>query len=865
MVSESLLLSQGYLREIGDAKPFGELCSLLLYSITAGNAELNQLNCLDILGRLYESTNKIFAMSQLGSVAPSHEQAVCSIHSRLLTSALVLISEVDNLSQDELTSDATMKYNYIRIGFADIAVKSLQSMQYVQLDGDDKEIVEDGFVPSKFGFSFDGTTNASFQVLRSSLLLLVSLVPSTLGSNTKLGDYQLLTYGNDFAACLKERNAIDSLLHHLGVASDMSSLTYQVVYNGKSTHEVEIIHNNAVDVVQLITSCLHALTESGSMVVDILLLLMDNRCFRSLIDNPLWKTSSKTWTSTSADAMISAVDRHRGYHTSHSRQATTNTSSSSRKPLNSCQSDSVHSTWREVIQIFSSLIRSVRCQFEIHANIDEYVMRQLNDVPSVVLDFLCAYEDALLSCFSSMSSEARTQVNLAGGKANSSTFSSIQSSSFAFTPNLLKELADISSLFAELCRGETKLLFANKCSSIYQSVLSTSLELSKLTSSFLGSVGNARELFLALSNASAKLDSTAHFDHPMLAEGIPNARHEAIRNAHFAHSCCIIVTDQDFSDSHAATTKAAESTAGKDSSLEKSFQIFVNNKLITELEQVAGHCLLNALCVLSDTHPALDSFIHFSIEEASRLDVASVILPGTSVAICPQQQFQRYSTQQETVQYACTLACDRPTRTLSVEYSESGLVDQHVPWSSIVGMEDVSKKQSIFSYGPAPKSIGEADNQGPPSLGHLIMTLKWCRHISSISNSEKSSTYSLHLIRCVVERAAQLLCTEVLIHDELRDKELRDDDISQRLNMQLLDLFPLADSNQSNSLALVMGEKELDSVRTSLKRHLTEAARLREEERKLWQQNNTGWDSTSFWGSGTKRQGRRSPFRMTRA
>lgn len=861
MIAESSVLSQGYLREIGDAQPLGELCSLVLYSITAGNAERNALNCLDILGRLYESTNKIFAMTQLGSVAQSIEPAICSIRSQLLTSALVLISEFESLSKDELTSDAIMKYNYIRIGFTDIAVKSLQSMAYLQLD--DNEIVEHGFVPSQFGFSFDGTTCASFQMLRTSLLLLVSLVPSTLGSNTKLDDYQLLTYGVDFAACLKERNAINYLMRHLGDASNISSLTYQVVYADKSTHEVEFIHNNAVDVVQLITSCLHALTESGSMVVDILLLLMDNRCFRSLIDNPLWKTSGKAWASTSADNMIPVVDRHRGYYTSHSRQGTFNTSSS-RKPLNSCQIDSVHASWRKVIQIFSSLIRSARYQVEIHANIDEDVMRQLNDVPTAVLDFLCAYEDELLSCFSSMSSEARTQVNLTGGKAKSSTFASIQSSSFAFTPNLLKESADISFLFAELCRGETKLLFANKCSSIFKSVLSTSLELAKLTSSFLGSVGNARELFLALSNASAKLDSTAHFDHPMLAEGIPNARHEAIRNAHFAHSCCIIATDQDFIDSHNATTKAAESTAGKDSSLEKSFQIFVNNKLIAELEQVAGHCLLNALCVLSDAHPALDSFVHFSIEEASRLDVASVILPGTTVAICPQQQFQRYSTQQETIQYARTLACDRTIRTISVEY-ESGLVDQNIPWSSIAGMEDKSKKQCIFSHGPAPKSIGEADNQGPPSLGHLIMTLKWCRHISSMINSEKSSTYSLHLIRYVVERAAQLLCTEMLLHDEMRDKELRDDDTSQRLNMQLLDLFPFADSNQSNSLALVMSETELDSVRTSLKRHLTEAARLREEERKLWQQNKTGWDSTSFWGSGTKRQGRRSPFRLSRA
>ena len=605
-------------------------------------------------------------------------------------------------------------------------------------------------------------------------------------------------------------------------------------------------------------------------MLDILLLLMENRCFRSLIDNPLWKAFGKTWTSTSADEVISTVARHRGYYTSFSIQAGNASSSRKNRPL--LQKDSVHSIWREVIQTFSSLIRSVQCQAETYAQVDEHIMRQLNQVSSVVLHFLSTYEGELLSCFSSMLSKDHTQVNLAArGNTKSSSFSSIQSSSFAFTPNLLKESADISSLFAELCKGDIKILFANRFSDIYGRVLSTCLELAKITSLFLGSIGNARELFLALSSASTNMEPSTMFDHPMLAEGIPNARHEAIRNAHFAHSCCILATAQDFTNSHIATT--AESTVEKDASLEKSFQIFVNNKLIVEVEQVAGHCLLNALSVISDTHPASGSFIFFSNEEASRLDVSAVIRPGTTVALCPRQ-FRRYFTQQHkeaTVQYARTIGCDRSTRTISVEYSESGLADQHVPWSSIVGMEDTSKKRCVFSYGPSPKSISEADNRDPPSLGHLILSLKWCRHIVSISvgNSDKCSKYR---IKCVAERAVLLLGTEVLLHDDLRDKDLYDDNITRKLNMELLDLFKFTNPEStrlappgSKTLALVRGENELDSVRKNLKRQLQAAACLREEEQKLWHQNNAGWDSTSFWGSNTKRQGRRSPFRLTRA
>jgi hypothetical protein len=804
---------------------------------------------------------------------PLKQQAVCVTRLRLLTSALVLISEFESLPQVEISRDDRTAYNHLRIGFVDLALKTLQSLQYVQIGAEDAEVTEHGFVSAKYGYAFEPSSenidaNASFQLLRASLSLLSRLAPTIVELSSKLGDDRTYTYGVDFAACLKERNAIQSLQYHLGTSSNIASLTYEVVHASASTQSVSIIHNNAVDIVHLITAFFHTLTDSGSMVVDILLLLVENRCFRSLIDIPLWKTSGKIWSST-YDEVITTVARHRGYYTSFSMQAGNSSSSRKNRPLS--QKDLVHSIWREVVQVFSSLIRSVKCQAEIYTKVDEHITRQLNQVTSVVLDFVCTYEDELFSCFSSMWSEARTQVNLAGGKMKSSSFSSIQSSSFAFTPNLLKESSDISSLFSELCKGDIKIHFASQCSGIYERVLSTSLELTKITSLFLGSIGNARELFLALSSASTKMEPSAMFDHPMLAEGIPNARHEAICNAHFAHSCCILATAQDFTNSHIATTEAAETTVGKD--LEKSFQIFVNNKLIVEVEQVAGHCLLNALSVLSDTHPASDSFIFFSNEEASRLDVSAVIRPGTMVALCPRQQFRRYCIQQheETVQYARSIGCDRSTRTISVEYSESGLDDQHVPWSSIVGMEDTSKKRCIFSYEPRPKAIGEADNHDPPSLGHLILALKWCRHVGSISMGNANKC-SINLIKCVTERAVSLLCTEVLLHDDLRDKESYDDDIARLLNMQLLDLFEFNNSEStilsppgSKSLASVLGENDLDSVRKNLKRHLKAAACLREEEQKLWQQNNAGWDSTSFWGSNTKRQGRRSPFRLTRA
>ena len=190
-----------------------------------------------------------------------------------------------------------------------------------------------------------------------------------------------------------------------------------------------MIHNNSVDIVRVITTFFHTLTNTGSSVLDILLLMMDNRCFRSLMNNPLLKTACKTWTS-NADTMgdeVISVTRHRGYYTGFPKQVS-NKSSSSSKPRACSQRDLVHFIWREAISIFSSLLRAARCQ--TFGKVDEPIAHQLTPVTTTVLDFICAYEDDLFSCFKSMLNEARAQsIRSSKGRAKSSFSSSIQSAS----------------------------------------------------------------------------------------------------------------------------------------------------------------------------------------------------------------------------------------------------------------------------------------------------------------------------------------------------------------------------------------------------------------------------------------------------
>ncbi|KAL9184106.1 hypothetical protein ACHAXT_002192 [Thalassiosira profunda] len=875
MIAESMLSSQGLSES--DTRPVGELCSLLLNSLSVraefaegqgDNARSKRESVLGMIRSLHESANKLFAMTQLGSDANTNQESACAIRQSLLTSALVLTSEFEGLPQEGMGRKETVAYNDLRIGFTDLAVNALQSLQAVQMG--------EGGTPVQGGFgaeSSPGASDASQELLRSSLSLLSHLAPTSAAPSSTLGDYQTYTYGVDFAACLKERRAFQYLEYHLNASSQVASLTYSAVHAGSATPSIAAIHNNAVDVVRAITTFIHTLTDAGSIVVDILLLLVETRCYRWLVDSPLLRTCSQLWNSsgTIGHEATPGVTQHRGYYTTQVGQPEGTSSRGKRRP--SSHADGAHFIWREVIGIFSSLLRSARCQAQVYAKVDEPILRQLNAVPGTVFDFVCTYHDELFSCFSSMATEARAQSSLTskGSKSKSTSFSSIQSSSFAFTSNLLKEAADISSLFAELCNGAQKNEFVRQCGGVSERVVETSLEVTKMMSSFLGAIGTARELFLALASASGNLSNPAAMmdASPLLVDGIPTARHSAIVSAHFASSCLVLATAQDFADSHAPTTGATE-TSGKDKSLEQSFQIQVNNKFIAEAEEVAGRCLYHALATLSNTHPASNSFVSFSSEEAARLDVSAVIIAGTTVAISSQagaQHCQRYGPSGGgDVKYARAIGCDRSTHTIAVEY-DSGVVNRHVPWASIVGLEDISKRKCFFSYLPAPKSVADAGDQGKPSLGHLILALKWCRHVGISSLDPNAKHCPVSLAKCVAERTAILICTEMMLHDELRDGSMRDD-TTRKINMQLLDLFDYSSGGGSQpsdkGLAAVIGEDLLEAVQRNLKRHLRAASMERDADRKMWEQNDAGWDTSAFWGGGSKRQGRRSPFRITR-
>ncbi|KAL7468395.1 hypothetical protein ACHAXS_008626 [Conticribra weissflogii] len=897
LFTESLVTSHVGPQAPLSIQPLVKLCSLLSYSLMAttsigledGGREKYQ-RVFEMLSSVHNSANKLFAITHCSSASVLNTRNGCLIHLKLLNASLSLLSNLDNYHPDSSNREEVSLFSNIRIGLAGLAVTSLQILQN-RPEGNE---MSDAY-PLKFTYDFRSATeyksepqhsdekSIAFQLLRTSISLLTRLAPNMM---SKVGDYQSNAYGADFAKCLRQSNALDCLKYHLETATSVATLTYQPAHNASTNSLTQTMHRNSVDVVALIAALVHTLTDFGSEFVDILLILVENQIFRSLIDCPLLKKPLKILVSTSSanlqpeERLMTTIKQYRGYCAPAKAQNHHISANTKKRP--SSESDGVHLVWRLVIRIFSSLLRSTRCQCSIYEKVDENVLRSLLPAMNVVFDFLCTFENELLSCFSSMFHQFHTQDHFMG-KAKSKS-NSIPSSPFGFTYNLLLEAEAISSLFSELCKGEAKLKFALSCDDTFKRILSSTLDLTKITSSFLGSLGNAREILTALSNASSLSYDQPSFmfnAHPVLAEGIPNARHEAIRNAHFASSCCICATVEDYAKSQVCdikTTKMKQNNEEIDSSnFEQSFQIRVNNVFIVELERVAGHCLINALAVLMSAHPAFDSFSSFTAEEARRLDVAALISPGTIVAIRPQTIGNKYLNSHSKgsegfchVRYAQALRCDRSNRTLLVAFFDSGFVEERVPWSWLVGMEDTSKRRHLLSYSPAPNSISEeAATSGQLSIGHLIFVLRWCRY-SAYAKINQTDRSFVQILSSLAERAALLLSTEVLLHsDQEESKSLNEN--AQKVNEQLLDLFEsskcehsgseTAPSVESGNLSAVLEKEVLKSVQYRLKRQLQSAAIEREEERKNWEQN-SGWETNAnFWAGGTKREGRRSPFR----
>lgn len=733
----------------------------------------------------------------------SSKQTFCILQRSLLASAIVLVtkaSETVLLPSHESNENKKLRNEYC-VGFVGMACQTVGLVE-----------------PYASSARADGSTNdgRSQDLLGTCVALLTILVSR--GTDSRLSELGTGAYFSNVAASIRKYDAIKTLVQHASAASAWATSTISLL--SSQSPEVSCHHHKmAVDTVQSIFMFISAVADVGDESFDMLSLLTANGVSQLILGNPLFRLAGEQWCLTSQTNAImdhtkGAVgiqnDRHlRGYLPTVSKSAREKQKGGMGEV--SGRDDPVHEIWRTAVRTVVAMVRSSR-----HSLQNGTMERMNSHFVQIAMDFLRANKATLLSCLKECSIVPFGE-NREAPFASVATATSTSPHSNVFTLNVLREACDVLSLVSELCTPPNRNEFERTIPKLYKLFVQASLEMTRSLGQFLGAAGAARELFMALAKFDAEevgdvlLDSSSDI-YPLLEGGMPNARHEAIRNAHYAIRCCALVTVGDF-DASDMSSSSNHRTEGSAETLERTCQIAVNSAFNLRMENAAAECLYHAVTVIWKTHPASSSFVVFTPEEASRLDSMSIVKKGMIVALRKSEAREtswsasgfNYSPSGDSrlrldrnLCFARILGADTIRRVWRVQYLESSHSESTSSSECVVsadllaGVEDMLKRKCMFDYhyaesASAVESFGGGER--PETVGHLILALRWCYQYLSIPESTTRAAGRFALIRCLAERLSVLLGTEVSLHNEIGSPKMAKVEVSKRLGSQLLDLF----------------------------------------------------------------------------
>lgn len=237
--------------------------------------------------------------------------------------------------------------------------------------------------------------------------------------------------------------------------------------------------------------------------------------------------------------------------------------------------------------------------------------------------------------------------------------------------------------------------------------------------------------------------------------GIPNAKHEAIKHAHYASRCCALVTAADYKGLPSETSGTSPLST---STLEKNSQLSMNSAFMFRMEHAAAECVSLAVAVLSETHPASSCFVVFSPDEVRRRDMLSLLKEGMVISALPEE-----GSNDDVSLYYQILHVDTVRRLCHVKsLDEQGeQIQRTIAVDRVNGMEDLTKRHPVLAYSAAPSTFAELESavamaDGTASLGDLIIALRWCYQCTcGSSDSDKRKLVRKEL----AETASVLLST----------------------------------------------------------------------------------------------------------
>lgn len=627
------------------------------------------------------------------------------------------------------------------------------------------------------------------ELLDTKVSLLTVLLSKERGSRSSItGNSQF--YASS-AALMKRSNVMQSLVMNVHRASEQA-----VSSAGNATSgETRPADENQVEIVQTILSFVRTIAEIGNKSDDMLSLLSSTGLFRMIVDNPLFQAANHRWVSQrdGADGSEYHSSALRGYLPSKDKVPVDMAERESKTIVTgtflSGRNDPTHAAWSTALQILQATVSGYS---KPHFAIDN-TSKQFLDC---VFAFLRKYYTSLIACLkqcSSLSSEGRS--GLMPGTATAS-----QVSHTVLTFNTLGETTDILALVSSLCCGRNLQEFENTCGAVFYGMISACHAVLDGLGEFLAAAGTAREIFAAMKDHDAKLEENANREgfefpesqaesNPLVANGIPNARHEAIKHAHYASRCCALVTPEDYKGLPSASETSTDSTSFSTSKFEKDSRLSLSSPFMIRMEIAAAESISFALSVLSQTHPASSCFVVFSPEEVRRHDMLSLVKEGMIISALSERDSDDESRFYR-ILYVDTVRRRCHVRSLDEQGED---IETIIAVDQVNGIEDMSKRSPILTFSAAPTSfvelesaVARTDNTAA-SIGDLIAVLRWC-YQCGVSSMDSESRRMLRKV--VAESASVLLGTEVSLHKEIGTFSTTiETELSKRVLAQLLQLF----------------------------------------------------------------------------
>jgi len=575
------------------------------------------------------------------------------------------------------------------------------------------------------------------------------------------------------ARTMMEQRIVRSLVEKISLFSALA-------IKDKDTLDEEQVKN----VLSLFTLLL-AIANKGEMEYSFLSLFVSAQSdvSKMFTSNPLFAKSSPRWTGKSEES------NYRGYIKSSSKR-TGNSMRSSVGTFLSGGSDNVHKIWRIGIRLVTTLVRlgsiyPKNCYF-----------------PRLFDNFTSNYDATIQSCLIHCCMIGQGCV---------------------FTRNILEEAHEILNL---LSQGEVDEKYVGKVVSVVGAF-----------GKFLGAIGTARllsKLVREVETANQDQESPLEYVqelHPALARGTANASHEAIRYAHYARSSYAIVTSDDYK-----LFSKEQDTIPKDGNEHEEFEITcyrsINNSFAKEIESAVADCLTAALTFLSKNHPASKSFIPFSKNEISPMDIVKY---GSIIAYHTGNGHN----------FARVISCDTVRRIWKCKVIESKTPQQDtmeisISMDKLLGVEDNLKRKALLRYFPAHDAATELETNEfgkIPTIGHLILALRWCR--------QDENGIKMQTRRALAEAASALLATELALHSEIGVITRAKDSVRKTLNDQLFDLFDK--ESRSPWLNECMDDQYFQCIQRQLAKVLDLARKDRVETRQLFQARQKALHDPNPW------------------